>query len=138
MELRLTAEQEALVNEAIRSGRYDREEEVLREALSLWEHQERRRAEIMAAVDQAEATFSRGAARRITRRKNAGRLRKMSSAEGLHGCKRNNRQPLTTATKNPRNRRGPSGSDRWLFVSCPRLRRSLMTSGFTLPNEPEA
>lgn len=66
MELTLTAEQEALVNEAIRSGRYVREEEILREAMSLWEHQERRRAEIMAAVDQAEASLSRGAARRIS------------------------------------------------------------------------
>jgi hypothetical protein len=38
----------------------------LQEALSLWEGQERRRAEILAAVDQAEASFAGGEGSRIT------------------------------------------------------------------------
>src|SRR4051812_10826300 len=55
MEVQLTDDQKAFVRQAIDSGRYSREEDALREALSLWESRERRRAEILAAVDQAEA-----------------------------------------------------------------------------------
>jgi hypothetical protein len=36
------------------------------EAISLWEERERRRPEILAAVDQAEASFARGEGRRVT------------------------------------------------------------------------
>jgi Arc/MetJ-type ribon-helix-helix transcriptional regulator len=38
----------------------------VREALSLWEERERRRAEILAAVDVAEASLARGEGRSIT------------------------------------------------------------------------
>ena len=38
----------------------------MREALSLWEERERRRAEILAAVDVAEASLARGEGRSIT------------------------------------------------------------------------
>ena len=66
MEVPFTDDQKAFVRQAIESGRYSREEDALREALSLWEIRERRRAEILAAVDQAEASFARGEGRRIT------------------------------------------------------------------------
>lgn len=65
MEVRFTDDQKALVRQAIESGRYSREEDALQEALSLWEGRERRRAEILAAVDQAEASFAHGEGRRI-------------------------------------------------------------------------
>ena len=71
MEVHLTDDQKAFVRDAIEAGRYSREEDALREALSLWEGRERRRAEILAAVDQAEASFARGEGRRITTREEA-------------------------------------------------------------------
>jgi len=74
MEVRLTDDQKAFLRQAIESGRYSREENALTEALSLWENRERRRAEILAAVDQAEASFSRGEGRRITTRGEAAQL----------------------------------------------------------------
>lgn len=43
-------------------------EDALQEALSLWEERERRRSEILAAADQAEASFARGEGRRIMTR----------------------------------------------------------------------
>jgi hypothetical protein len=51
---------------AIESGRLNREEEALQEALSLWGQRERARAEILAAVDVAEASVARGEGRVIT------------------------------------------------------------------------
>ena len=38
----------------------------MKEALSLWEQRERTRAEILAAVDMAEASLARGEGRTIT------------------------------------------------------------------------
>lgn len=66
MEAELTPDQRAFVREAINSGRLRREEDVLVEALSLWEERERTRAEILAAVDEAENSVNRGGGRPIT------------------------------------------------------------------------
>ena len=66
MEVQLTADQKAFARQAVESGRYRCEEDALQEALSLWERQARRRAEILAAVDQAEASLARGDGRRVT------------------------------------------------------------------------
>jgi putative addiction module CopG family antidote len=74
MEVQLTDDQKAFVRQAIENGRYSREEDALQEALALWETRERRRAEILAAVDQAEASFVRGEGRRITTQEEAARL----------------------------------------------------------------
>ena len=74
MEVQLTDDQKALVRQGIESGRYAREEDALRDALSLWENRERRRAEILAAVDQAEASFERGEGRLVTSREEAVQL----------------------------------------------------------------
>ncbi|HWY21283.1 MAG TPA: hypothetical protein VNX26_08690 [Candidatus Acidoferrum sp.] len=60
MEVNLTPDQEAFVREAIESGRLHRPEDAVEEALSLWEERERNRAEILAAVDAAEASLDRG------------------------------------------------------------------------------
>ncbi len=66
MELQLTPDQKAFVRQAIESGRLQREEDAVREALALWEERERTRAEILSAVDEAEASLARGEGRVIT------------------------------------------------------------------------
>ena len=65
MEVELTSDQATFVRQAIKSGRYSREEDALAEALLLWEKRERRRAQILSAVDQAEVSFVRGEGRSI-------------------------------------------------------------------------
>jgi Arc/MetJ-type ribon-helix-helix transcriptional regulator len=67
MEVQLTADQKAFVRQAIQSGRLQREEDAVKEALSLWEDRERTRAEILAAVDAAEVSLARGEGRPISR-----------------------------------------------------------------------
>ena len=71
MEVQLTEDQKAFIRQAVDCGRFVNEEDALKEALSLWESRERRRAEILAAVDEAEASFARGEGRRITTREDA-------------------------------------------------------------------
>jgi Arc/MetJ-type ribon-helix-helix transcriptional regulator len=66
MELHLPPGQEAFIRQAIETGRLHRKEDAVQEAMSLWEERERRRLEILAAVDQAEASLARGEGRRIT------------------------------------------------------------------------
>ena len=66
MEVQLTPDQESFVRQAIQSGRLRREEDAVKEALSLWEERERTRAEILAAVDEAESSLTRGEGRTIT------------------------------------------------------------------------
>lgn len=60
MNVDLTPDQRAFVQQAIESGRFSREEEAVREALALWEERERRRLEILAALDEADASLARG------------------------------------------------------------------------------
>jgi putative addiction module CopG family antidote len=83
MEVQLTDDQKAFVRQAIESGRYSREEEALRDALALWEGRERRRAEILAAVDQAEASCARGEGRRIATREESTQLADEIKRRGL-------------------------------------------------------
>jgi putative addiction module CopG family antidote len=66
MDVQLTPDQRAFVGQAIQSGRLREEEDAVREALSLWEERERTRAEVLAAVDEAESSFALGEAREIT------------------------------------------------------------------------
>lgn len=66
MEVRLTPDQEAFVRQAIESGRLQRAEDAVEEALSLWEERERKRAEFLATIDVAEASLARGEGRTIT------------------------------------------------------------------------
>jgi putative addiction module CopG family antidote len=66
MEVQLTPDQEAFVREAIASGRLQRPEDAVREALHLWEERERRRAEFLATLDDAKASLGRGEGRTIT------------------------------------------------------------------------
>lgn len=66
MEVQLTPDQQAFIRQAIESGRLRREEDAVEQALSLWEERERRRLEILVAVDQAEASLAQGQGRRVT------------------------------------------------------------------------
>ena len=66
MDVDLTADQKAFIREAIESGRFQSVEDAVREALSLWEERERRRAEILATVDAAEAALARGEGGTVT------------------------------------------------------------------------
>jgi putative addiction module CopG family antidote len=66
MNVDLTPDQRALVKRAIESGRFSHEEEAVQEALALWEKRERRRLEILAALDEADASLARGEGRLIT------------------------------------------------------------------------
>ena len=60
MNVELTPDQRAFVQRAIESGRFSGEEEAVQEALALWEERERRRLEILAMLDEADASFARG------------------------------------------------------------------------------
>ncbi len=66
MNVDLTPDQRAFVKRAIDSGRFSHEEEAVREALALWEERERKRVEILAALDEAEASLARGEGRPVT------------------------------------------------------------------------
>ena len=64
--MHLTPDQKAFVRQAIETGRLQREEDAVKEALCLWEERERTRAEILSAVDEAESSLARGEGRPIT------------------------------------------------------------------------
>lgn len=66
MNIELTPDQRAFVQKAIESGRFTHAEQAVEEALALWEERERRRLEIVAMVEEAEASLARGEGRVIT------------------------------------------------------------------------
>ena len=66
-EVELSSKQQEFVRRAVASGRVREAEGAVREALALWIERERRREEILAAIDQAEASLARGEGRVITR-----------------------------------------------------------------------
>ncbi len=74
MEVQFTPDQKAFVRQAIESGRLQREEDAVKEALSLWEERERRRLEILVAADKAEASLVRGEGRRVRTEEEASQL----------------------------------------------------------------
>jgi Arc/MetJ-type ribon-helix-helix transcriptional regulator len=83
MEVQLTPDQKAFVRLAIESGRLHGEEDAVKEALSLWEERERRRLEILAAVEVAEASLARGEGRRVTSADEARKLADDVKRRGL-------------------------------------------------------
>ena len=66
MEVQLTADQKAFIKDAIESGRFQREEEAVEEALSLWAERERRRIEFLATLNDAKQSLERREGRVIT------------------------------------------------------------------------
>jgi Arc/MetJ-type ribon-helix-helix transcriptional regulator len=71
MPVQLTADQAAFVRRALDTGRFSSEEDIWREALLLWEKRERRRAELLAAVDQADASLATSQHRSIATEEDA-------------------------------------------------------------------
>lgn len=71
MKMRLSAGQEALIREGIENGRLQKPEDAIEEAMSLWEARERRRMEILLAVEAAEVSLARGEGRTVTSRDEA-------------------------------------------------------------------
>ena len=74
MEVHLTPDQTAFVLDAIESGRLHLAEDAVEQAMSLWEERERRRREILASIDTAEASLARGEGRRIATREETRQL----------------------------------------------------------------
>jgi Arc/MetJ-type ribon-helix-helix transcriptional regulator len=66
MQIRPTRDQQAFIHAAIEAGRIDSAEDAAREAMKLWEERERRRSEILASIDAAEASIARGEGIEIT------------------------------------------------------------------------
>ena len=64
--MQLTPDQKAFVRQAIESGCLRREEDAVKGAFPLWEERERTRAEILAAVDEAETSLACGEGRIVT------------------------------------------------------------------------
>lgn len=83
MDLHLSSDQQALIREGIESGRLRGPEDAFEEAMSLWEERERRRAEILAAVDASELSLARGEGRRITSREQAAQLAEDIKRRGM-------------------------------------------------------
>ena len=50
MDVQLTSDQKAFARHAIETGRLHHEEEVVQEALALWENRERTRSQILATL----------------------------------------------------------------------------------------
>ena len=118
MEVRLTPDQEAFVRQAIAAGRLHNAEDAVQEALSLWEQRERRRAEILAAVDTTEASLARGEGRAITTQQ--------SMRELAGEVKQRGRTRLAAERKAPR---------RWRTALPRKSKRSLTISGITSPTK---
>lgn len=83
MEVQLTPDQKAFARQAVESGRLQREEDVVTEALAMWEERERRRLEILVAVEKAEASLARGEGRRVTTPEQARQLAEDVKRRGL-------------------------------------------------------
>ena len=74
MEVQFTPDQQALVSDAVASGRLHGPEDAMQQALLLWEGRERRRLEILASVELSKASFARGEGRTITTREESDQL----------------------------------------------------------------
>lgn len=66
MEVHPTPDQQAFIRQAIESGRFNRPEAAIEEALVLWKERERRREEILADAEEARASLALGKGRTVT------------------------------------------------------------------------
>jgi Arc/MetJ-type ribon-helix-helix transcriptional regulator len=65
MDIELTPDQKQFARLVIESGRLRDEDEVIGEALALWEERERTRIEVLSALERARASLERGEGRVI-------------------------------------------------------------------------
>lgn len=66
MEVHLTPDQEAFVQQGLKSGRLHSAEEAVQQAMLLWEERERLRVELLVAIEEADAEFARGESIELT------------------------------------------------------------------------
>jgi Arc/MetJ-type ribon-helix-helix transcriptional regulator len=66
MQIELGREEMDLIERAIAAGRLRRAEDAIREALGLWIERERRREDILEAIDAAELSVAQGLAAPFT------------------------------------------------------------------------
>lgn len=66
MNVELTPDQRAFVRDAMAQGRVLSDEQAVQQALALWEARERRRAEMLADVAEAEAAIAAEQGRPLT------------------------------------------------------------------------
>jgi Arc/MetJ-type ribon-helix-helix transcriptional regulator len=66
MDVQLTPDQQAFARRAIADGRFQSEQDAVREALTLWEERERERTEFLLSLDDARASLARGEGRVLT------------------------------------------------------------------------
>lgn len=66
MKITLTADQEAFIRRAVGSGRFDRAEDAVTEALLLWEEREVVRSEFLVSLDEARDAIANGKGRAVT------------------------------------------------------------------------
>ena len=83
-EVELSSKQQEFVRRAVASGWVRDAAGAVREPLALWVERERRREEILAAIDQAEASLARGEGRVITRES----MREVAEDVKRRGCAR--------------------------------------------------
>jgi Arc/MetJ-type ribon-helix-helix transcriptional regulator len=67
MQIKLSPEENDLISRAVDTGRLKRPEDAVHQALALWIERERRRDEILAAIDEADESLARGEGRIITK-----------------------------------------------------------------------
>ena len=60
MQFEPTPDQQAFIHRAIASGRYRSAEEAVSDAMARWEEDERKRIELLAALDEAEGDILAG------------------------------------------------------------------------------
>jgi Arc/MetJ-type ribon-helix-helix transcriptional regulator len=83
MEVHPTPGQEAFIRQAIESGRINRPEDAVQQALFLWEENERRRTDILAAVDEAEDCIKQGKITVVTSELQAAELAEATKRRGM-------------------------------------------------------
>ena len=83
MEVNPTPGQQAFIRQAIESGRLDRPEAAIEEALSLWEARERRRAEILTDIDEARTSLAQGRGQTVTSEEESSQLAEGIKQRGL-------------------------------------------------------
>lgn len=66
MEVILTPDQERLIAEAVATGRFQRREDAVREALALWEVRENALQRFRDSLDRAEASIAAGGGSPVT------------------------------------------------------------------------
>ena len=60
MEIDLTPEQDSFIQLGVREGRFRDEKEAVRQAIAFWEERKRRRLQVIAAIEEGEASFGDG------------------------------------------------------------------------------